>query len=59
MNRVPDFTDNELWIIRSTLQERYGGTPELRPAETERHPGRSRTGLTASQPNFTKLLQEY
>lgn len=47
MNRVPDFSDNELWIIKSTLQERYGETPEVQLAETELRLDLSRTELTA------------
>ncbi len=35
MTSIPDFTDSELWIVRDTLQQRYGRTiePELGDAE--------------------------
>ncbi|MHB8535913.1 MAG: hypothetical protein ACYDBW_10785 [Sulfuricaulis sp.] len=32
---IPDFTDNELWIVRSTLKERYGRKVETQLADTE------------------------
>jgi hypothetical protein len=35
MHAIPDFTDNELWILRSTLKERYGRDVEIRLAEAE------------------------
>ena len=35
MGGIPDFSDTELWTIRSTLQERYGSAPEIQLAETE------------------------
>lgn len=35
MRPVPDFTETELWIIRSTVKERYGKDVPLEPAETE------------------------
>lgn len=46
MNRISDFTDNELWIIKSTLQERYGEAPEVQLAETELRLDLGRTELT-------------
>jgi len=46
MSVIPDFTDSELWIIKSTLQERYGETPEVQLAETELRLDPSRTELT-------------
>ncbi len=46
MNRVPDFSDNDLWIIKSTLQERYGEVPDIQLAETELRLDLSRTELT-------------
>ena len=38
--KIPDFTDNELWIIRSTLTQRYGkeATFELADAELRLDP---------------------
>lgn len=24
MKKIPDFTDSELWVVRTTLKERYG-----------------------------------
>ena len=35
MNQIPDFTETELWIIRSTVKERYGEPVTVEPAETE------------------------
>ena len=35
MPEIHDFTENELWIIRSTLKERYAQEVPLEPAETE------------------------
>lgn len=35
MNSVPDFTDTELWVIRSTLKERYGEEVEVQLADAE------------------------
>jgi len=34
-NHIPDFTDNELWVVRSTLKERYGKEVEPQLADTE------------------------
>lgn len=34
-SKIPDFTDTELWVVRSTLKERYGQDIELQLAETE------------------------
>lgn len=35
MAQIPDFTETELWIVRSTLKERYGREVELELAEAE------------------------
>ena len=35
MNAIEDFTDSELWIIRTTLEERYGAPVEPQLADTE------------------------
>lgn len=35
MSRIPDFSDSEMWVINSTLQERYGQPPPVELAETE------------------------
>ena len=39
--KVPDFTDAELWTVRTTLRERYGDDiePELGDSEIRMHPG--------------------
>jgi hypothetical protein len=44
MTIIPDFTDNELWIIRTALQERYGKAvePELVEVELRLDPFSSR-----------------
>ena len=35
MNRVPDLTETELWIIRGTVKERYGEPISVELADTE------------------------
>jgi hypothetical protein len=35
MSAIEDFTDSELWIIRTTLEERYGEKIEPQLADTE------------------------
>jgi hypothetical protein len=35
MSSIADFTKSELWIVRTTLVERYGKEIELRLADTE------------------------
>lgn len=35
MTPIPDFTDNDLWILRSSLKERFGHDVEIQPAEVE------------------------
>ena len=41
MNKIADFNDSELWIIRTTLEERYGEAiePELVEVELRLDPG--------------------
>lgn len=34
-NKIPDFTETELWAVRSTLKERYGKEVEPQRADTE------------------------
>ena len=34
-SQIPDFTENELWIVRSTLKERYGKEIEPQLADSE------------------------
>lgn len=45
-NHIPDFTDNELWVVRHTLKERYGKEIELQLADTEVMLGSGVEGLT-------------
>lgn len=45
MTQIPDFTETELWIIRTTVNERYRGEVPLHLADTD-------VGLT---PGSTKL----
>ena len=45
MSGIPDFSDSEMWIIKATLEERYGSAPELQLAETEMRLDRGRTEL--------------
>ena len=35
MSSIPDFSDSELWIINSTLTERYGAPRDIQLAESE------------------------
>ena len=35
MSTIPDFNSSELWIIRTTLKERYGWEIELQLADSE------------------------
>ncbi|MCW8903607.1 MULTISPECIES: hypothetical protein [Sedimenticola] len=35
MQTIPDITDNETWIIRTTLRERYNQEVELQLADSE------------------------
>ena len=34
-SQIPDFTDNELWVVRNALKERYGKEIEPQLADTE------------------------
>ena len=45
MSGIPDFSDSELWIIKSTLEERYGQSPDIQLAETEMRLDRGSTEL--------------
>ena len=46
MSAIEDFTDSELWIIRTTLEERYGAEIEPQLADTELRLSPHRTELT-------------
>lgn len=35
MSEIPDFTHSELWVIETTLRERYGAKQELQLADGE------------------------
>lgn len=35
MSRIPDITDNEIWIAETTLMERYSVKKELQVVDTE------------------------
>jgi hypothetical protein len=45
MSGIPDFSDSELWIINSTLEERYATPPDIQLAETEMRLDKGRTEL--------------
>jgi hypothetical protein len=47
MSGIPEFSDSELWLIKSTLTERYGDAPEIQLAETEMRLNRGKTELVA------------
>ena len=46
MSQIADFTDSELWIIKTTLEERYGEQVEPALADTELRLDRGMTELT-------------
>ena len=46
MNQVPDFTETELWAIRTVLAERYGEDVELQLADSELRLNPESTTLT-------------
>jgi len=48
MSSVEDFTESELWIIRTTLEERYGKRVEPELADTELRLNPYATELTVS-----------
>ncbi len=35
MTTIPDFTTTELWLVRTTLKERYGYPLEIAPADAD------------------------
>jgi hypothetical protein len=35
MRQIPDITETELWVINTTLKERYGEAPEIQLADSE------------------------
>ncbi|HEC28080.1 MAG TPA: hypothetical protein ENI65_00630 [Gammaproteobacteria bacterium] len=35
MTRIADITDNEIWLVETTLQERYGEKKEVQVVDTE------------------------
>lgn len=35
MSAIPDFNDTELWVVRTTVNERYGREIEVQQAEAE------------------------
>ncbi len=45
MSGIPDFSDSELWIIKSTLDERYSTSVDIQLAETEMRLDKSKTEL--------------
>jgi hypothetical protein len=47
MSGIPDISASELWIIGSTLTERYGEGPEIQLAETEMRLDRGKTELVS------------
>jgi hypothetical protein len=45
MSGIPDFSDSELWIINTSLQELFGVPIELQLAETEMRLDKGKTEL--------------
>ena len=35
MNRIPDFTENEMWVVHTTLRERYGREVDVQLVDTD------------------------
>lgn len=35
MSSIKDFTESELWLVRTTLEERYGQAPDIQLADIE------------------------
>jgi hypothetical protein len=35
MNRIPDFTDADRWVVETALKERYGERVTVEPADSE------------------------
>lgn len=35
MSTIPDFNDSELWVVKTTLKERYGHDIEIQLADSE------------------------
>ena len=46
MQKIPDFTEQELWMIQTTLGERYGENIEVQLADTELRLNPALTELT-------------
>ncbi len=46
MTQIPDFTETEVWVIRTTLRERYGKDVALQLADTELKTDPAAEGLT-------------
>ncbi|MDT8388280.1 MAG: hypothetical protein RQ736_12250 [Thiogranum sp.] len=47
MNKIPDYSDSEIWVVRATLGERYGAAPEIQLAETEMRLDKGSTELAS------------
>jgi len=47
MSGIADFSDSELWLIKSTLEERYGEPRDIQLAETEMRLDRGKTELVS------------
>ena len=54
MVAIPEFSDSELWVLRSTLRERYGQAVEIHLADTEVRLDPSRTEVTECPAVFWK-----
>ena len=52
MSTIENFTESELWIINTTLEERYGKSMELQLADTELRLNPYETGLSACPATF-------
>jgi hypothetical protein len=46
MREIPDFTESELWNVKTTLKERYGEDIDLEQADAEIRPDPSQRTLT-------------
>jgi uncharacterized protein YegP (UPF0339 family) len=52
MNQVPDFTETELWAIRTALNERYGKEVEIQLADSELRLNPESTTMTSCPTAF-------
>ena len=57
MSAIADFTKSELWIINTTLEERYGKPVELQLADTELRLNPYETELSTGEEEYDDLSE--